>query len=671
MITSFLTQNLQALSDCPAHETLKSLLEAYVTQGNPTPVYDLQETEAGDLTFWQNGLPIHALTGAAQEADWLVAENLLSSQHAINCLIGFGLGYTVKAAVEQYEAQGLPQSTYLIVYESDIELLHFVLSHINLSPYLAHPAVVLLPTPELLYQFVEAHLVGGDGISFISPAGYLQAHATALNPVIEKLSKHAENTLQNANLLSSRGKLWATQFLQNLPLLVDVAPINALKDSLVGKVGILCGAGPSLLDDVETLKAQRENVVVFAVTGAVAPLLKAGIVPDFVMFMDFVGPSKHLKDVPKDALKSAHFILGPSAEGCLFDWQHQGSWLGALHFNEQFSYILDKMYDLELPRFHTGGTVSLFMFQVAFELGIRDFVLLGQDMALRGTQVYADGTTVQVDNNKASLQETEHTVARCIDLEMVKGWNGEELLTQSDYAHFLYHYSRLSALMEKEGHTVKLCNASVGGAFIEGWHHAPLAELFADKLADLLKPAGVLKRVSSIQKKLKKQLPIALLRNRLFSVLNKEEHTVGRLIKTGKVARQYLEKLILLSASRWETTSQSYSRGFNLFSAQLEEHPFLKDTFYGEQLKIYQTYNHKATIEAEHRANMQIDLAYLTSLLKQMESGILDPLKTVQKTLLAQGKCDASTTTVDAVVLVSPSVKIKTRQSIKPKVAKK
>jgi hypothetical protein len=656
MITSFLAQNLQALNPCPEHEKLKQLLQDYETTRVTTPIYDLQETQTGDLTLWQGGIAIHSLTGAVAEAEGLVKEQLLTSQHAINCLLGLGLGYTLKAAVEQYQKRGFRDSTHLVCYEPDIAQLHFVLSNINLSAYLSHAAFTLLPTPEAFYQFVESHLVSGDGISFIATPGYLQANSVVLNPVIEKLSKHAVNTLRNADLLSARGKLWATQFLQNLPALVTVLPINALQNSLSGRVGILCGAGPSLLDEIETLKAQRENVVIFAVTGAVAPLLKAGIVPDFVMFMDFVGPSKHLKDVPKDALKTAHFIMGPSAEGCLFDWEHQASWLGALHFNEQFSYILDKMYGLALPRYHTGGTVSIFMFQVAFDLGIRDFILLGQDMAFRGNQVYADGTAVTLTTTTASLPETEHTVARCMELEVVKGWQGEDLLTQSDYAHFLYHYTRMPHLVAKEGHTVGLYNASVGGAFIEGWEHATLAQLFSQQVGTLLKPAGVNKALANVQKQLQKQLPLALMRNRLFSILNSEEKSVERLITTGGLALQYLQQLMKLPTTQWEKVSGIYSRGFNLFSAQLEEHPFLKDTFYGEQLKIYQAYNKQAISEAEHRANMDIDERYLSNLLTQLETGILQPLVATQKALLAQG-------TIEPVAVETLTVKVNKKKT--------
>jgi hypothetical protein len=256
-----------------------------------------------------------------------------------------------------------------------------------------------------------------------------------------------------------------------------------------------------------------------------------------------------------------------------------------------------------------------------------------------------------------------------MELEIVKGWAGEELLTQSDYAHFLYHYTRIPHLVAKEGHTVGLYNASVGGAFIEGWQHAPLAEVLQNHIGALLKPAGVANTLASVQKKLQKQLPLALMRNRLFSVLNKEEKSMERLIKTGKLTLQYLQQLVALPTSQWESVSETYSRGFNLFSAQLEEHPFLKDTFYGEQLKIYRSYNKQAVTEAEHRANMAIDSLYLTNLLTQLEVGILQPLVSVQKALLAQGKIDPIAEDKLIVKVKKPAATAKTKKVAKNSVA--
>jgi hypothetical protein len=261
-------------------------------------------------------------------------------------------------------------------------------------------------------------------------------------------------------------------------------------------------------------------------------------------------------------------------------------------------------------------------------------------MALRGNQVYADGTTVAISDTSITLETTEHTVGRCIDLEVVKGWNGEDLLTQSDYAHFLYHYTRIPYFMEKDGYSVRLFNASVGGAYIEGWQHAPLATVLNEHLKDLLKPTHLINIIPPIEQRLAQQLPLALLRNRMFTALNQEQKSTERLLKAGKLSLKHLKKMMALPMPQWGKQSMLYSNTFNSFSEQLEGHPFLKDTFYGEQLKIYQTYNKKANSEPEHRANMQLDLTYLTSLVDQLQTAILTPLVEVQKALLAQGKID-------------------------------
>ena len=49
---------------------------------------------------------------------------------------------------------------------------------------------------------------------------------------------------------------------------------------------VVCGAGPSLDKDLETLRAQRAELRIIAVNAALNPLLKAGIVPDLVIAVD-------------------------------------------------------------------------------------------------------------------------------------------------------------------------------------------------------------------------------------------------------------------------------------------------------------------------------------------------------------------------------------------------
>jgi hypothetical protein len=617
MPSNFLTQNLAALRPCPQHTALVEALMAYdneLPEGFVMPPEaQVFETEAGDLTLHWKHTALHANTGALSEAQDLVADRLLAPQHAINLVIGIGLGHVLQEALAQMQEQTINNNLFL--FEPNLPLLHFAFSNINLANCLTYEKLTVSHKPEKLYNFAETHLVQGDGISFLMTDGYLAAFSNLLEPIITKLEKHTDNAMKNSELLSLRGRAWTEQFIENTPYLVNTLPIVGLQNRFKGKTTILCGAGPSLTDSIETIKANRDKVLVMAVSGAVRPLVKNGITPDFIYFMDYIGPTKHLRGI-EDQLTSCHFITGPSAEKLLFDLPHQSTWVASLHFNEQFSYLLDEMYSVPLPRYLTGGTVSIFMFHIAFDLGCRNFILAGQDMALRGSQVYADGQEALIIDGTVQMPEGTDTFERCMELQTVYGWNKEPLQTQADYAHFLQHYLKIAPLMEKEAPEARLFNASVGGAYIEGWQHDTIANIIDLLNADnqLAEPIAVeaimAKTIADCQ-----SLDLAAFQQRMLTNLSGILADLHKLVTLGQSTLDALAELKALKASAWAEASERYSQRFNTFSEMLETHPLLRDTLYGEQLEIYQTYNHNAQSEAEHRQNMKLDEDYFSTML--------------------------------------------------------
>ena len=53
----------------------------------------------------------------------------------------------------------------------------------------------------------------------------------------------------------------------------------------------------------------------------------------------------------------------------------------------------------------------------------------------------------------------------------------------------------------------------------------------------------------------------------------------------------------------------------------------MNDTFYHEQLVIYQAYNDFAETEEEHRNNFTVDAQYLKTMVKLLQEAILPPVE--------------------------------------------
>lgn len=120
------------------------------------------------------------------------------------------------------------------------------------------------------------------------------------------------------------------------PLLVS--PITLSPESRI----VVVGAGPSLNDDLDWLRKNRDGFLVFAVHSALIPLRKHGITPDFQFSLDLEMTDQQIKDhefdfsVPLVALYTASPIfLGHFQSVCMVA---DPSNTTMLHFNNIINY---------------------------------------------------------------------------------------------------------------------------------------------------------------------------------------------------------------------------------------------------------------------------------------------------------------------------------------------
>lgn len=84
------------------------------------------------------------------------------------------------------------------------------------------------------------------------------------------------------------GPVFVENRFANLALLNHSHNLDALRDSCKGKPAVLVAAGPSLNRGLAELQKIVGRCVLVAADSALAPLLKAGIVPDFVTSIDYL-----------------------------------------------------------------------------------------------------------------------------------------------------------------------------------------------------------------------------------------------------------------------------------------------------------------------------------------------------------------------------------------------
>ncbi|HIC9400775.1 TPA: 6-hydroxymethylpterin diphosphokinase MptE-like protein, partial [Campylobacter coli] len=140
---------------------------------------------------------------------------------------------------------------------------------------------------------------------------------------------------------------------------------------------IVVSAGPSLAKQLPLLKAYQDKAVIFCADGALSMLEKEGIVPDYVLNIDFKDCHAMKFFQNKENLKQSIIALecathpnvarSLKAENCMIVLRNKALYQ-RFNFND-FGYI------------DTGTHVSHFSYTLALALGFKNIIMIGQDLA--------------------------------------------------------------------------------------------------------------------------------------------------------------------------------------------------------------------------------------------------------------------------------------------------
>lgn len=193
---------------------------------------------------------------------------------------------------------------------------------------------------------------------------------------------------------------------ENADLLASSLDLRELLGTRAGRRAVVAAAGPTLSEELPWLRAGRGEVTLVAVNSSLIPLLKAGIVPDFVVAVDeHPSIANHLRVPPewREACTSVPLVhVVTLVRAALQEWP--GPRYAAR---------------LQLPRFEKlkspegqlwcSGTVTHSACDLARQLGASDLVLLGADFGYPGGRSHAEGAVAAAD------LRTEHRKVRVAD----------------------------------------------------------------------------------------------------------------------------------------------------------------------------------------------------------------------------------------------------------------
>ncbi|MGP7818528.1 motility associated factor glycosyltransferase family protein [Niallia sp. 01092] len=219
---------------------------------------------------------------------------------------------------------------------------------------------------------------------------------------------------------------------------------------------ILVSAGPSLTKQLPILKklVNHKKVKICCVGTALTPLLKVGIIPDYVMVTDPKINIVEQFDFISNQKSMILFYLSTANHEAVVKWPFQ-RFIILQNGYEQAEKIVNEKNRLLV---NTGGSVATTFTDLLVKLGASNIIFVGQDLAFTNGFSHADDTHNQKHVNHLA------------NLIKVKNYDKTDVIATSKNLLFYLRWFENYVKTKKE---INFFNCTEGGAHIDGLHHIP------------------------------------------------------------------------------------------------------------------------------------------------------------------------------------------------------
>lgn len=313
--------------------------------------------------------------------------------------------------------EGLNEDMYTNVMEEMLTMENF-----EDKSFLVAPRVGAM-FPESRKRFVQGYL---DGV------GWLMGNRNSIRRFICRLPYNLLHNLQyvkEATLVTKLKEKWET----DVPVVV-------------------IGAGLSLKENLKDLKELGDKAFLFAVDSAMPYLLEHDIIPDAFVCIEADKPMHFLTD---ERVNDIPLFCRIATTHQLLD-KHRAS--KVFGYDEEFILNLYEEAGVCAPTYRYGGNGATSFFAICKELGVRNVIFLGQDMA------YKENESSHVGGRDEGYEDEERF--RYIDN------SGEMVQSRQDWHRFIKWYENAIPVMKFE-HVI---NTAPHGVYVKGTEYMPFRE---------------------------------------------------------------------------------------------------------------------------------------------------------------------------------------------------
>lgn len=419
-------------------------------------------TPSNDYLLLKDDVPLDDLNNP-REAVKHMLQSIIKSPMGNNDIIitfGIGLGYLLDETFNAYPSK-------IFVYEPDIEILHFVLNNVDISEHLASGRVYITDNINDLMKKLSSVYITKDKLEVVYLKNYAIVRNKELLDLTQKVYETCKSKIVDINTITRLSKTWLMNSLKNISTVnsSNVYKLSDLEGRFVGQTALIIGAGPSLNENIEKIKANRDKFVIFAVNKVLRVLEANGIIPDFAVCLDVAGIDKTLSGL-EDFCSKVNCISDLKSDSVILK---KGFKKHFVTFTEN-DFVIKKLakYNPFMKGYEFGGSATTMALVSAITLGFSKIVFSGLDLAFKDNVIYSTGEVInKTPDNQISIDNGNKKIVK------IKSVTGDMVDTREDYAVFVQH---LETLVRESGMS-EIYNTTSFGADIEGIKNVSFDEI--------------------------------------------------------------------------------------------------------------------------------------------------------------------------------------------------
>ena len=433
-------------------------------------------TPSNDYVLLKNEHPTDDLNNPREAIKTMIEKNIKQQLNNNDIIItfGIGLGYLLDEVYNRFPSK-------IFVYEPDINLLHFVLSNVDISEHLASGRVYLTNDIDELTTKLASTFLTKDKVEILYLQNYAIIKNTELLLLTQKVLDTCKSKIIDVNTITKFSKQWLINTVSNLAKVQEqnYYLLSDLENKFQGQTALVAAAGPSLSENIEYIKTNRNKFVIFAVNKVAKHLIENGITPDFVVCLDASYVDKTLRELDT-SLSECNCIMDIRTDYNIMNRNFKKFFI---NFSENDA-LIKKLgtYNSFMKNYETGGSASTFAVVSAIKLGFSKVVLSGVDLAFKDNIIYTDGQTMNRISQEEILINNEKK-----NIVQVKSVNNTPVYTREDYQTFIHHFATLI----KEFESANIYNTSSFGADIMGTKNLPIDQIPIDANASMTQLAFI------------------------------------------------------------------------------------------------------------------------------------------------------------------------------------